>query len=289
MSANPNNVKRTVTTATFAAEVVETSSTTPVLADFWADWCGPCKQLTPVLERLADEYGGRFILAKINADEEGELAGQVGVRSLPTVILFKDKAVADHFIGMVPETQIRQMLDRHLPQAVVKPIDRARELKTRGDYAGAHAILAQALMDSPTDIALLAELVELQIRQGQLAEARTAYSELKGREPAHHAVKRLNALLVFSDVIVSHPDASAVAAQLHANPNDPEAIHASAVHHLLSGDNEGALKAWLQMMRTHRTYQDDLARKSLVLAFEVIGENDPLVPQIRREMARLLF
>ena len=289
MSVNPNNATRSVTTATFAAEVVEASVATPVLVDFWADWCGPCKQLTPLLERLAQEYAGRFILAKINADEEGELAGQVGVRSLPTVILFKNKAVADHFIGVVAETQIRQLLERHLPQVAVKPIDRARDLKKRGDYQAAHAILTAALEGSPSDIGLHAEQVELQILQGQLAEARAAYSELKGREPAHSAVKRLNALLAFSDVIASHPDANAVEAKLHANPQDPDTIHASAVHHLLAGDNESALKAWLQLMRTDRTYQDDLARKSLVMAFDVIGESDPLVPQIRREMARLLF
>ena len=118
-------------------DVVEASGQTPVLVDFWAPWCGPCKQLMPILDRLAAQYAGRVKLAKVNTDEQQELAQQIGVRSLPTVVLFKDRTVVDHFIGVVPEAQIREMLDKHLPKTVDSPVQQAQQLKAAGDFAGA--------------------------------------------------------------------------------------------------------------------------------------------------------
>lgn len=279
----------TVTAANFMTDVVEGSAHTPVLVDFWAAWCGPCRQLMPVLDRLAEDYRGRFRLAKVNTDEEQELAQQIGIRSLPTVVLFKDRTTVDHFVGVIPEAQIRQMLDKHLPQAADGPLERAQALQAAGDFAAARQILADALTRDPENVALQTGLAELRALEGDVEGARAELERLQGLHPTHAAVKRLAALLSFSDVVAAHPNVRSLRERVAANPEDLELRHAIAVHQLLGGDVEPALQTWLDMMRTHRSYKDDLARRSLVLAFELIGESDPIVPRTRRLMARMLF
>jgi len=271
------------------SSVVEASARTPILVDFWAPWCGPCKQLMPVLDRLVSEYSGRFALAKVNTDEQQELAQQVGVRSLPTVMLFKDRAAVDHFIGIQPETQIRAMLDKHLPKASDSVLNTAQELKASGDFAGARRLLEQMLARSPEDVALQTELAELHALDGDMETARAELERLQTNQPNHSAVKRLAALLAFSDVVASNPDAVALRARCASNPGDLELQHALAVHQLLGGDVEPALKTWLAMLRDYRHFRDDLARRSLLQAFELIGAADPIVGQTRRAMTRMLF
>lgn len=281
--------KIATTAANFIQDVVEASKTTPVLVDFWADWCAPCKQLMPILDRLADDYAGRFVLAKVNTDEEQALASQVGVRSLPTVVLFKNGEVVDHFVGAVPESQVRQMLDRHVPPPQATPAQQARQLKAAGDLTGAQLLLDQALADHPDDIELQCELAELKVLGGELDGAKQILSKVQSREPAAQAVKKLAALIEFNDVVRAYPDVQAIKHRLSTDPDDIDARHALAVHRLLNGDYDAALEDLLTIMRKHRKYKDDLARKSLVQAFELIGNDDPRVAQTRREMACLLF
>ena len=271
------------------SSVVEASARTPMLVDFWAPWCGPCKQLMPLLDRLASEYSGRFVLAKVNTDEQQELAQQVGVRSLPTVVLFKDRTAVDHFVGIQPEAQIRAMLDKHLPKASDSVLNTAQGLKASGDFAAARTLVEQMLARSPEDVALQTELAELHALDGDIETARAELQQLQATQPHHAAVKRLAALLTFSDVVASFPDVVALRARCAANPNDLELQHALAVHQLLGGDVEPALKTWLTMLRDHRQFRDDLARRSLVQAFELIGSADPIVSQTRRAMTRMLF
>jgi putative thioredoxin len=270
-------------------EVVETSARVPVLVDFWAPWCGPCKQLMPILDRLVQEYGGRFRLAKVNTDEQQELAQQLGIRSLPTVVLFKDRTSVDHFVGVVPEAQIRRLLDKHLPTSSDAPLERAQALKAKGDFSAARAIIDSALQTDRENIAYLTELAELRALDGDLEGARTELERLQGIEPNHAAVKRLAALLNFSDVVATYPDVRSLRERVATNAADLDLRHALAVHQLLGGDDEPALETWLEMMRNHRSYKDDLARRSLLQAFELVGDADPIVPRTRKEMARLLF
>jgi putative thioredoxin len=189
----------------------------------------------------------------VNTDEQQELAQQLGVRSLPTVVLFKDRTSVDHFVGVVPETQIRRMLEKHLPTSSDAPLERAQALKAAGDFSGARSAIETALAAEPENMTYLTELAELRALDGDLDGARTELERLQGIEPNHASVKRLAALLNFSDVIASHPDVRSI------------------------------------RERAHRTYKDDLARRSLLQAFELIGDADPIVARTRKEMARMLF
>jgi len=279
----------TITAGNFMTEVVEASARVPMLVDFWAPWCGPCKQLMPILDRLAAEYGGRFKLAKVNTEEQQTLAQQLGIRSLPTVVLFKDRTSVDHFVGVVPESQIRQMLDKHLPRTSDGPLMQIEKLKTVGDYASAQTLLQQLLARDPENVALLTQRAELHALDGNLDLARQELNQLQGSEPSHPAVKRLAALIAFSDVVAQYPNVRSLKEQVADGTPDPDLRHALAVHQLLGGDVEPALQTWLTMMREQRQYKDDLARRSLVLAFELIGDADPIVAQTRRAMTKLLF
>jgi putative thioredoxin len=284
-----SNYKIVTATATFMQDVIEASKTTPVLVDFWAAWCEPCKQLMPVLDRLADEYAGRFVLAKVDADANQELVQQMGVRSLPTVAVFKDGTVVDHFVGVVPEAQIRELLNRHVPAVQQTPLQRARDLKASGDLTGAQLLLDQELVREPNNVELQCELGEIKVLDGNIDDAKQVLANIQSREPTALPAKRLAALIEFSDVVRENPDTNVIRQRLSAEPTDLDARHALAVHRLLANDYDAALEDWLEMMRTNRKYKDDLARKSLVMAFELIGNTDPRVQQARREMARMLY
>ena len=279
----------TVTATNFMSDVVEASVQIPVLVDFWAPWCGPCKQLMPILDRLAEEYGGSFKLAKVNTDVEQELAQKVGIRSLPTVVLFKNRTAVEHFVGIVPEAQIRALLDKHLPKKSDGPAARAAALKAMGDYAAARAILQTQLATDAANIGLQTDIAELHALEGDLDAAKRALEQLRAKEPNHAAVKRLAALLEFSTVVAANPDVRTLRERVGTNAQDLDLRHALAVHQLLGGDVEPALQTWLDLMREHRGFKENLGRRSLVLAFELIGESDPIVGQTRRAMARMLF
>lgn len=279
----------TVTASSFMTDVIEASAQQPVLVDFWAPWCAPCRQLMPILDRLAEEYAGRLKLAKVNTDEEQALAQQLGVRSLPTVVLFKDRAVAEHFVGLVPEAQIRELIAKHVASAPETPLDRARALKSAGDFAGARAALEELLAKDSGNIDAQAELAETRILDGDLEGARADLDRLRASNPTHAGTKRVAALVEFSEVIAACPDVRALKERASADPSNLDVRHALAVHQLLGGEYELALNTWLEMLRKHRAFKDDLARRSLVLAFELIGEGDPIVAGTRREMAKALF
>ena len=284
--------KIVATLGNFAAEVVEVSKDRPVLVDFWAPWCGPCRTLMPMLDRIADDYAGRLRLAKVNTDEEQQLAGHFGIRSIPTVVLFRDGRIAEQFVGVQPEPAIRAMIDRHSVAAVPEaegPAVQARGLATAGDLAGARLALEQALADRPQDAALLLELASLQLRSGDGSAAAATLARAEAAGGADEtAVRRLRALLAFQETVAASPDAAALRAALDRDPAASAARHALASHHALAGDFATAMSEWLDLLRRDRAYGDDAARRSLLACFDVLGEGHELVAAFRRRMASAL-
>jgi putative thioredoxin len=283
-----NEYKIVATRENFMSAVIGDSSRVPVLVDFWAPWCGPCRTLMPMLDRIATDYAGRFVLAKVNTDEQQELAGHFGVQSIPTVMLFKDGRPVDQFVGVQPELAIRQMLDRHLGAATAGPVEQARELLGRGDRTGATLLLEQALSQQPDAPEVLVPLAELQLAQGQFAAARQMVEHLAEVAPDHAALGALEAHLEFAEVVSSHPDAGALRKALERDPSDSESRHALGAHHAVAGDYATALAEWLELMRRDRKFGDDAGRRSLLRVFDVLGPDHELVGAYRRKMASLL-
>ena len=251
--------KIVATEQNFAQAVIEASARQPVLVDFWAPWCGPCRTLMPMLDRIADDYGGRFTLAKLNTDEAQGIAGRFGIRSIPTVMLFHLGQVVDQFVGVQPEAAIRAMLDKHLGGTA--------------EPDGTRALLDQAAM---------------QLERRDAAAAAEAIGLVGAAAPDHPALKLLRAQLAFVEAANALPDVPALRARLERDPADAAARHALAAHHALAGDYATALAQWLELMRRDRRFGDDLARRSLLMAFDALGEGDELVLATRRRMASLL-
>jgi putative thioredoxin len=253
------------TAENFMTAVVEASNTTPVLVDFWAPWCGPCRTLMPLLDRIADDYQGRFILAKVNTEQQTQLAAHFQIRSIPTVMLVHRGEVVDQFMGLQPESVIRDLLDRH-----VSPVETHEEPAVAPPAA------------RPEDLA--ARLLE----QRDAPAAAAAIDALEQSHAGHPALKALRARLAFVETANARPDVMGLRAALEADPADAASRHALAAHHALAGDFGTALAEWLELMRRDRKFGDDAGRRALLQAFDLLGEQDPLVAQYRRRMAALL-
>ena len=281
------------TVENFATAVIETSNRVPVLVDFWASWCAPCRTLMPVLDRIAQDYAGRLLLAKLNVDEEQEVAAHFGIRSIPTVLLIHRGQVVDQFTGVQPETTIRAMLERHVAAAApatgaVDPIVEAHALAQAGDHGGAVRTVEAALAERPEEPVLLAALAGLQLLARDAAGATASIGRLAARDPQFPTLATLRARLGFLETASAGPDAASARAVLATDPGDAGARHALAAHHAVDGDYTAALEEWLTLMRHDRAYGDDVARRSILAVFEVLGSADERVAPFRRRMASLL-
>ncbi|WP_019568423.1 MULTISPECIES: thioredoxin [unclassified Thioalkalivibrio] len=277
-----------VTQENFQQAVLDESHQRPVVVDFWAAWCGPCQQLMPLLQQLATQYAGKFRLAKVNSDEQQALAQQYGVRSLPTVMIFRHGKPADQFMGVQPEPNIRAMIDQYLEKPSDKLIEQAREQAKTGDVDGALATLKAALEEDPDNGDLRIELARALAQSGDPEAAETELAKLPLDQSEKEEAKTLRARLVFAKTAAG-VDPQALAKELQKGDPRPEALEQMAAYAMLSGRAEEALGLYLQLMKQHRAYNDGAGQQGLLAAFKVLGDDHPLVGQYRRQMASLLY
>jgi putative thioredoxin len=277
-----------VTLATFESAVVARSRDVPVLVDFWAAWCGPCQMLMPVLARLADEYRGRFVLAKVNSDEQPELASRYGVRSLPTVKVFRHGQVVDEFLGVQPENAIRALLDRHIPRASDALVGEATRVAQQGDSERALALLQQALQSDPGHDRVKVELARLLIAAARSDEAETVLHSLSAEARDAPATTALRAQLEFARIAHAARPLDDLLRAVAAPARDSAARYELAARYVVDGRHAEALDQLLEIVRTDRKFNDDAARKAMIAIFNLLGGRGELVNEYRRRLSLAL-
>ena len=286
------------TTANFAKDVIEESRKQPVLVDFWAPWCGPCKQLTPVLEKVVTEAQGRVKLVKMNIDDHPSIAGQLGIQSIPAVIAFVNGRPADGFMGAVPESQVRQFIDRLGGPAggaddqaaeIAAVLEEASGLLAAGDVNGAAELFGAVLQADPENAKALAGMAECMIAAGQSQRAREALADLPETLANDAGIQAVVKKLDQIDEARKLGDPVAIEQELASNPDNHEQRIKLAKIRNVEGKREEAADHLLAVMRKDRSYDDDGARRQLLEFFEVWGPKDPATIAARRKLSSILF
>ena len=267
--------------------VLQGSHQVPVLVDFWASWCQPCKMLMPLLAKLVDEYQGRFILAKINTEEQQAIAAQFGIRSIPTVKLFRDGQPVDEFAGALPESEVRAFLDRHLPRASDGIVVQAEERSQAGDTEGALALLSQARIEDPHNPRLLTATAQIQATEGEFAAADQTLSELPAEEQDKPEVRQLRAQLFFGQIATSADTPEATTRRVAEAPDDTESRYRLAAQQVMANDMGNAVENLLLIVQKDRKFGDDAGRIALLKLFDMLGD-DPAINRYRARMFNLL-
>lgn len=286
-TASPNVFDATA--AQFEEDVIRRSMQTPVLVDFWAEWCGPCKTLGPLLEKLAADYHGAFVLAKVDVDKQQELAAAFQIRSVPTVMLVKDGQLVDGFPGALPEGQLREFLKHH----GIEPAEAPAEAEAAPEAAPIDPHqevlrLRKAVEAEPDKDEHKLDLALVLLQTGGAAEAEQLLDRLPANLATDDRTVKARAKLGFAALLKDAPPAEVLQAAIAADPDDLRARHLLGVRQLVAGDAEAGLAQFLEMLRRDRKYGDDLARKSLIDAFRVLDDED-LVSKVRRQMSALLL
>ncbi len=272
----------------FEAEVLQASMTTPVLVDFWATWCEPCKTLGPMLEKLTVEYNGAFRLGKVDVDTQQELAGMFGIRSIPTVMLVKDGQVLDGFAGALPEGQLREFLSRH-----VQPLEAAPEPDALDEAAletpeQALARLQQSIAAEPDKAELKLEMALALMRAGQADAAETELTALPANLAIDARAQRLRSQLDLARALEGAPTKAELRQRIAADAGDWAAHDLLGVRLLLEDDPEAGLDEFLIVLKGAREWNDYQAKKRLIAAFTTLDDAE-LVSRYRRKMASMLF
>lgn len=272
----------------FAVRVLQRSHELPVLVDFWAAWCGPCRALTPVLVRLAGDYGGRFELAKVNADVERGLTARYGVRGLPTVKFFRNGDVIDEFVGVQAEGTIRRTIERHLPRASESLLRLALAAKAAGRLDEALRTLEQALAVDSSDDDVRLMLAELNFEGGRFDEAERLAAALSAQTKAQPGARTLAARLAFTHIVADAPPTAELERTIASAPDDCVARTQLSARQVLAQDYEAALIQLLEIVKRSRKVGEDAARKHMLAVFDILGGKGPLVSKYRNLLSTVL-
>jgi len=279
---------RNVTQENFESEVIQASDSMPVLVDFWADWCQPCRMLAPLLEQLAQDYDGRLKVVKVDTDAQPQLAANHGVRALPTVKLFRNGEAVNDFSGVQPLAGIRAFIEPWLPRASDNVLQEATALADRGERDRALELLNQAVAADPEDYRTHPLLAELLIREKRYDQAEQIIRSLPVNIQQDDVIHRLNAMLGFARVAGDAPAESTLAAAVEQDPADLDARYQLGAVKVMEGDYEEAMDNLLEIIRRDRTYGDDAGRRALVDVFQLLGNQDQLVKKYRGKLSSVL-
>lgn len=285
--ADPANYIVDIDMSNFQQVVLEGSLQTPVLLDCWAPWCEPCKNLMPVLEKLAHEYAGAFILAKLNIEEHQEIAAQLGIRSVPDVKLIMQGQLFDQFQGALPEKQIREWLAQYIeaPQDLpASPEEQAEAALGAGDAATAQAIYQQLAQESPEHYDYQIGLASATLAGGNATDARSILDNLP---PEHRDAPKARGVRARIDFGEEAPNPDELAAL--QGRDDSEARYKRALRQVADGHYEAGLDALLVLMKADRAYGEDAARLTLLRVFDALGADHPLTVAYRRKLFALLY
>lgn len=291
--ANDVAVIKDTTTAGFANDVIKASREVPVLVDFWAPWCGPCKQLTPALEKAVTAAGGKVRLVKMNIDEHPSIAGQLGIQSIPAVIAFKNGQPVDGFVGAVPESQINELIARlstdDTKAAIAEALTAAQSARDAGDAEGAVQIYEAVLAQLPETIAAIAGLADISFEAG---DKTAALALLEGLDDSARKAPEIAAVLAkinLADEAASLGDSAEFERRLADNPKDHQARFDLALVQNARGEREQAADNLLTIVKADRGWNDDGARAQLLKFFEAWGPMDDATLAARRKLSSLLF
>lgn len=275
----------------FEQLVVQNSFDQPVLVDFWAQWCAPCKVLMPILEKITTGYQGELLLAKVDCDIDQEIVARLGIKSLPTVVLFKDGKPLDGFTGAQSEADIRTLLSKYVAepaQPAVDPLLSAQELFEQGEFAQAETLLKELLSGDDQQPAALVLFARCLVERGALADAEAVLNSVKDDEQKH-AIAAVRAQLAFLRQAVDLPDIADLKTRLAKNAEDDEAVLQLSIQQLARQSYEPALDNLLKLFIRNRSFAEGAAHKTLLQVFELLGTEHPLVTLYRRRLYQALY